>query len=91
MKITTPYQEKSDISENSIFKCVSIVLSFVKVIIIMIEDKTAIHLRGSSINYVDKQGGGGLAKCLQYHPSLCSKLVCEGGGVKNPVSVNVVY
>ena len=53
--------------------------------------------RGSSINYVDNQGGGkGSAKCQRYYMSLFSKLVNEAtkgrGGVKNPHNfVNVVY
>ena len=34
---------------------------------------------GPFINYVDKQGGGELAKCLCYYISLCSKLVYGGG------------
>ena len=47
---------------------------------------------GASINYVDKQGGGGLPNCQFYSIILCSKLVNEGGGVKNPHDpVNVVY
>ena len=52
-----------------------------------------ILLKGPFINYVDKPGGGGLAKCLGYYISLCSKLVCGGGrGVKNLQNpVYVVY
>ena len=39
---------------------------------------------GPSINYVGRRGGGGLAKCLCYNISLCSKLAYGGGrGVKN--------
>ena len=38
------------------------------------------------------RGRGGLAKCQRYYISLCSKLVNEGGGAKNPQNiVNVVY
>ena len=36
--------------------------------------------KGANINYVSK--GGGLAKCLCYYISLCSKLA-YGGGIKN--------
>ena len=52
-----------------------------------------ILFKGTSINYVDKQGGGrGLPKYQRYYISLFSKLVNEGGGVKDPQnSVNVVY
>ena len=49
--------------------------------------------KGASINYVDKQGERGLAKCQPYYITLCNKIVNEGGmGVKNPQnSVNVIY
>ena len=45
----------------------------------------ASHLlgKGTSINYVDKHGERGLAKCQRYYISLCSKFVNEGGGIKN--------
>ena len=40
--------------------------------------------KGPYTNYVNKQGGGGFAKCLCYYISLCCKLVYGGGrGVKN--------
>ena len=35
--------------------------------------------KGPSINYVGRRGGGGLAKCLCYYISLCSKLDYGGG------------
>ena len=39
---------------------------------------------GPSINYVSRRGGRGLAKCLCYYISLCSKVAYGGGrGVKN--------
>ena len=51
--------------------------------------------RGSSINYVDNQGGGkGSDKCQRYYMSLLSKLVNKRGmgRGKNPQNyVNVVY
>ena len=49
--------------------------------------------KGASINYLGRRGGGGLAKCLCYYISLCSKLVYGGGrGVKNLQNpVYVVY
>ena len=39
--------------------------------------------QGASIKYVGRRGGGGLAKCLCYYISLCSKLAYGGGGVQN--------
>ena len=35
------------------------------------------------INYVGRRGGGGLAKCLYYDISLCSKHAFGGGGGSN--------
>ena len=35
--------------------------------------------KGPSINYVSRRGGGGLAKCLCYYISLCSKAAFGGG------------
>ena len=58
--------------------CVKILTSVKLKFVVFME--TVKISKGPSINYVGRRGGGGLAKCLCYYISLCSKLAYEGGG-----------